>query len=278
MEGTVHTLRHKGSLTVGQVLKKPKVAVLFFLHGFSDHYDLQYSLFPTLMSKGIEVVAFDQRGYGRSVKGNKASRGKSGSTSVVLTDITSVIEAYLPHIKVPIFLMGHSMGGAETLYYAARGPAHVRKRIRGYIAEAPWIGLHESAQPYKFTIVMGRLISKFLPHQQCLVDLDPATISRDRTIGEEFAKDELCHNTGTLEGLAGCLQRAEQLLKGQALPADDALGEDFPLSILLAHGTADRVTSYEASKRFVEKLRVKDMDFKTYDGWYHKRTSHYPPH
>lgn len=245
------------------------LAVLFFLHGFSDHSNIHYSLFPTLASRNIEVVAFDQRGYGRSVK-DKASRGATGPTLTVLADITSVIEAYLPRIKVPIFLMGHSMGGAETLYYAAHGPAHVHDRIKGYIAESPWIGLHPSAQPNKITVAAGRMISKILPRQQRLVDLDPKTISRDVTVGEEFANDKLCHNTGTLTGLAGCFERAEQLASGLAMP-------DNGTSVLLAHGTADLVTSYDASKRFVENLKVKDKEFKSYDGWYHKcmlRTPH----
>lgn len=244
--------------------------MLFFLHGFSDHANLHYSLFPTLSSRGIEVIAFDQRGYGRSVKDN-ASRGATGPTSVVLADITSVIESYLPRIEVPIFLMGHSMGGGETLYYAACGPAHTRRRIRGYISESPWIGLHESAQPNKLTVAAGRFVSKFFPRKQRLVELDPKTISRDPAVGEEFAQDKLCHNTGTLAGLNGCIERAEQLSNGIAVPTDNALDEQSPISVLLAHGTADTVTSFNASKRFMERLKVKDKEFRSYDGWYHKR-------
>ena len=247
--------------------------MLFFLHGFSDHSNLHYSLFPTLASKNIEVIAFDQRGYGRSVK-DKASCGATGSTATVLADITSVIESYLPQITVPIFLMGHSMGGAETLYYAARGPAHVRKRIRGYISESPWIALHESAQPNKFTVAAGRLVSKILPRRQRPVDLDAKTISRDPAVCEEFARDELCHNIGTLEGLTGCFERAEQLSSGLAMPVDKALGKQSPASVLLAHGTADAVTSFSASKNFMDKLQVKDKEFRSYDGWYHKCMSH----
>ena len=245
---------------------------MFFLHGFSDHSNIHHELFPILASRGIQVVSYDQRGYGKSVK-DKASRGVSGTTATVLADITSIIEPYLTRTEAPIFLMGHSMGGAEILYYAARGPIHVRQRIRGYISEAPWIGLHEATQPNRLIVFSGRLISKILPHQQRLVDLDPKLVSRDPAVGEAFLADELCHSTGTLEGLAGCLQRADQLRNGEVTLMDDLSGNQPPISLLLAHGTADGITSFKASKTFMEKAKVKDKDFRVYEGWYHKRMS-----
>jgi len=45
---------------------------------------------------------------------------------------------------------------------------------------------------------------------------------------------------------------------------------DEDLKIWLGHGTADRTTYFAASEKFMKKLRVKDKEFKAYDGWYHK--------
>lgn len=42
-------------------------------------------------------------------------------------------------------------------------------------------------------------------------------------------------------------------------------------SIWLGHGTADKGTSYEASKKwFDEQTQVEDKEFKTYEGWTHQ--------
>jgi acylglycerol lipase len=40
--------------------------------------------------------------------------------------------------------------------------------------------------------------------------------------------------------------------------------------VWLGHGSEDGVTSYDASKKLFEKLKVADKTFKTYHGAYHK--------
>lgn len=89
------------------------LAKIVFVHGFSDHCNAYHDLFLNLALARIEVHAFDQRGWGRSVK-TVSERGLTGPTSQVLDDITSILKSQLP-TSVPLFLMGHSMGGAEVL-------------------------------------------------------------------------------------------------------------------------------------------------------------------
>lgn len=89
------------------------LAKIVFVHGFSDHCNAYQDLFLSLALSRIEVHAFDQRGWGRSVK-TISERGLTGPTSQVLDDITSILKSQLP-TNIPLFLMGHSMGGAEVL-------------------------------------------------------------------------------------------------------------------------------------------------------------------
>ena len=88
-----------------------------------------------------------------------------------------------------------------------------------------------------------------------------------------FMEDELCHDTGTLQGLAFMLNRSADLVSGKVSVVEDAIGptQGGNISIWVAHGTEDRVTSFEATREWVESLDVKDKEFKIYDGWYHKR-------
>jgi alpha-beta hydrolase superfamily lysophospholipase len=44
---------------------------------------------------------------------------------------------------------------------------------------------------------------------------------------------------------------------------------EFPLPLLLMHGTGDRITSSEASKEFAAKAGDK-VTLKLWDGWYHE--------
>lgn len=236
--------------------------MVIFLHGFSDqcnHYD---EFFKILSASGILAHAFDQRGWGRSVS-KPSDKGRSGPTSQVLADITSFIESKLPS-RAPLFLMGHSMGGQETLMYAATGPAEIRKQIKGYVAVAPYIRLHPSSQPSAFTVFAGRLASKLVPQMQLVQKLDVEFMSHDQAVCMSYKEDPLCHDTGTLEGLAGMLDRAEALDKGKV-----DLEEDN--HVWIGHGTDDKVTNYIGTKDFFDRSKAKDKTLKLYDGAYHCR-------
>lgn len=245
----------------------PAKARLVFIHGFSDHVDKYDDFFTALASKGIEVYAFDQRGWGRSVT-KSSERGNTGPTTQVLDDITSFLKTVIPS-PVPLFLMGHSMGGGEVLCYAAQGPEEVRKHIRGYLLESPFIDFDPKSKPSPVTVFLGRLAAKLLPHRQMTNKLKPELISRNTEACKNYAIDELCHDTGTLEGLAGLMDRTGQLATGKIVIADNA-GEGGVTRIWFGHGDADGITDYRASKRLFDALQVKDKEFKTYVGYYHR--------
>ena len=217
------------------------------------------------------MYAFDQRGWGRSVK-TPSQRGLTGGTPTILDDITSMLKSLIPlanHEKVPLFLMGHSMGGAEILQYAACGPEDVRAQIRGYLAESPYLTLHPSSQPSRFTVATGKLAARIMPKKQMVQKLESKWQSRDPAVNKEWADDELCHDTGTFEGLEGMIARGNELDKDIVVVRDNA-GQGQTVSVWIGHGNGDRVTSYEASKNWFDRLDVKDKEFKTYEGWYHK--------
>jgi acylglycerol lipase len=207
------------------------------------------------------------RGWGKSVT-KPSQRGHTGSTTQVLDDITSFMRTVIPS-PIPLFLMGHSMGGGEVLCYAAQGPQEIRKHIRGYLLESPFVDFNAKSKPSFITVFFGRLAGKLLPHRQLTNKLDPKLISRDPAVCKSFDEDELCHDTGTLEGLAGLLDRTTQLATGKVNIPDNA-GEGGVTRIWIAHGDADGITDYSASKRLADALQVKDKEFKSYAGYYHR--------
>lgn len=195
-----------------------------------------------------------------------SQRGLTGPTATVLNDISSIIDSLLAtaaSMSVPVFLMGHSMGGAEVLQWAARGPSDMRSQIRGYVAESPYLTLHTSAQPRRMIAIAGRLAAKVLPKRQMVQKLQPRWLCRDPAVCKKWEDDELCHDTGTLEGLAGMMDR------GAELNCDRIVVEDEK-SFWIGHGSGDRVTSFESSKQWFGRLKAKDKEFKEYPGWFHK--------
>lgn len=165
--------------------------------------------------------------------------------------------------------MGHSMGGGEVLLYMSSGPAEIRKHIRGYLLEAPFVDFSPASKPSGITVFLGRMAGKVLPHHQMVNKLDAKLISRDPAVQQQFIDDDLCHDTGTLEGLSGMLDRTSQLANGKVTIGDDA-GEGGVTRVWIAHGDKDGITNYHASKALADRIAAKDKEFKTYEGFFHR--------
>jgi acylglycerol lipase len=242
----------------------PPVAKLLFIHGNSDHVNRYYELFPRLAGRGVLCTGIDQRGWGRSTK-RASDRGNTGPTDVILRDISSFVAAALPS-TVPVFLMGHSMGGALVMTLASRPEyAALTSQLRGILLESPYVALVPRNQPATATVAVGRLVGRMLPLHQLHRPLPLETVVRDPEVQASVRADELCHNIGTLQMFSNMLDRAAALDAGRC--------KLNPLrSLWLAHGTGDEVTSYEASRRWFERdaTAVRDREFKSYDGWSHQ--------
>ncbi|GAM86178.1 hypothetical protein ANO11243_041890 [Dothideomycetidae sp. 11243] len=248
----------------------PEQARVLFIHGFSDHCGNYEMVHPYLASRGISVHGFDQRGFGRSVK-SKAERGMTGTTDRVLADITCMLRSILSDTSssAPLFVYGHSMGGAETLTYASLDPDNLVNRIRGFVVQAPLIALAPETRPYAITKIIGRVVARVLPHHQMVNPLEPSNLSRNEEDNKRWRDDPLNHDTGTLEGLGDMLDRGEALESGQYRLAEGK-NEGGKTRILLIHGTADKINEFAASKRWMEKsCDAKDKKFWQLDGWYH---------
>lgn len=58
------------------------------------------------------------------------------------------------------------------------------------------------------------------------------------------------------------------VLSGEVLSANGY--QDFTLPLLILHGMKDVITSPEAAKEFVGRVKSKDKEFAGMEGWYHE--------
>ncbi|KAG8623016.1 hypothetical protein KVT40_007992 [Elsinoe batatas] len=264
-EGT-HTLPDGLSVYTKTWKASPETARLLFLHGFSDHANNYEDLHPYLSSRGITVLAFDQRGWGRTCA-SPSHRGLTGPTTQVLSDISALLQTLLPS-PVPVFLMGHSMGGAEALYYTCADPDGLVSKLRGTVALAPLIALHPRTRPNAATVFMARLAGRFLPARKMVNKLNPDLLSRNPERNKEWVEDELCHDTGTLEGLAGMLDRGAGLESGKVM-LGPGRHEGGKSRVLVVHGTGDEINVVEGSRDWVARSTAEDKRFWELEGWFH---------
>lgn len=93
----------------------------------------------------------------------------------------------------------------------------------------------------------------------------PENVSRDPEVIQSIKDDKLLHGTGTLEGLAGMLDRTGLLGSGKAKLSKGVQ------AVWLGCGTEDKGVSYDACKKwFEEQTQLQDKEFKIYEGWSHQ--------
>ncbi|KAI1326897.1 alpha/beta hydrolase [Xylariaceae sp. FL0255] len=247
------TLFTKTWLPEGQLKAK-----VIMIHGFNDHIDRYFDFFPYLAERGIAVYGFDQRGWGKSVK-TSSERGKTGPTTRVLADMAAFIRQQLPS-EVPVFVLGHSMGGGQALTLASSpGYEDLIRQIRGWILESPFIGFSPELKPNWFTVASGRLASHIVPNMHMYNHIPPEDVVKSPEVQESIRTDPLLHSTGTLEGLASMLDRTNALSGGKI-----ALSKNVK-SLYLMHGQFDKTTSHEESKKWFGRQLIPDGKFQSYD-------------
>jgi acylglycerol lipase len=155
------------------------------------------------------------------------------------------------------------MGGGTSLTYGLSGS--LRSKLAGVVAWGPMLQLSPETAPNSWFLAAGKVVAKFMGKKKMVNQLEPSYMCRDPVVCQEFIEDRLCHDTGTLEGIAAMFDRGEVLMREETQARFD-VGRP----VLVCHGTGDRLTDPTASERFFKGLRVEDKTHLKYEGWYHK--------
>ncbi|MCY1009336.1 alpha/beta fold hydrolase [Nannocystis pusilla] len=119
-------------------------------HGLKDHSARYAELAQHLAAQGLAVHAFDLRGHGRSA--GERARAALGEYVADLTVVATQVRAAEPGL--PLFVFGHSMGGAIATTYALEHPGE----LQGLVLSAAALRLGPDAGPglVKLTRKLGR--------------------------------------------------------------------------------------------------------------------------
>ena len=258
MQHNEYTWKSKtGTNVFGQswLVENPK-AVVGIIHGMGEHSSRYNYLIDVLNSAGISVVAYDQFGHGRT----EGKRGHVPNYDMLLGcvgELTSKMVELVP--AKPTFLFAHSMGGNVLLNYLIRR----NPKINGAIVSAPWLKL--AFDPPAIQLKLAKLVSGILPGLVQSSKLDVNAISKDPKEVQRYVNDPLVHDKISTAFFVGVHEAGEWALEHAA---------ELKTPLLLYHGTADTLTSHDASKAFAEKASG-DVTFKSLEGFFHE--SHNEP-
>ncbi len=146
-------------------------ATVALLHGLAEHARRYDALAARLAAAGIELVAIDLRGHGCS----PGRRTWVDRFDQYLDDADALV-SFARREDVPLFLMGHSMGGAiAALYAIERAPARGQP-FAGLVLSSP--ALAPGRDVPRWMLAASRFMSRAWPRFPAL-KIDAALLSRD---------------------------------------------------------------------------------------------------
>jgi alpha-beta hydrolase superfamily lysophospholipase len=230
-------------------------ATVVVVHGVTEHSGRYARLANDLNDRGYAVHAMDLRGHGRSA----GERILVRRFDEHLDDVELFLErAATRQPDKPLFLFGHSMGGAIAGLFAATRQPHVR----GVILSAPAVVVGGGVFPLLRQI--AGLVSAVWPTLR-LVHMGCGFISRDPAAVESFRNDPLVFHGGFPVRTGAEILRAATRLQTEA--------KHLTLPLLVLHGTGDKVTDVRGSRLLVARAGSPDKTLRLYPGLYHELLS-----
>jgi acylglycerol lipase len=226
-------------------------AAIMLVHGHGEHVVRYDHVAAALTEQGYAVLGFDLCGHGKS----GGPRGHASSYDAMMDDIatfTKLVDVRYPGI--PRYIYGHSMGGNLVINYVLRR----KPDLRGVIATGPWLKL--AFDPPRSQIILGRLMNRIAPGFTQQSKLNTKGLSHDQAVVSAYENDPLVHDKISARLFVDMYETGLWALDHAA---------EFPLPLLLMHGSADPLTSAKASQEFAEKAGDK-VTFKLWDGMYHE--------
>ncbi len=229
---------------------RPTRAVVALVHGVHEHSGRYAYLASALMARGVAVRALDLRGHGQS----DGQRGQVEAFDDYVTDVAPFVEEVLADADVPVFLMGHSMGG---LVVAATVVERGTDGLAGVVLSSPALQVSAPALLRKAAPVVAR----WLPNTP-VSRLDLSLLSRDPTVARSYREDPLTIKRGVTARLGLEILTATERVRQRP--------EAFDVPLYLFHGTADKLTEPDGTRWLAEHAATDDVTLKVYDGYYHE--------
>jgi lysophospholipase len=226
-------------------------AVCVIVHGLCEHSGRYDYLADCFHKAHIGTYRFDHRGHGRS----EGERTYYADYQQMMKDIDQFVNVAIEeNPQLPVFLLGHSMGGFGVALYGAMYP---HKKLRGIITSGA------------LTYDNGRLIKDVPagqdPHATLPNQLGAGVCSVAEVV-DWYGKDP--YNTKTFTfGLCYAIQNGIEWY-GQHV-------QDFNYPVLMMHGEKDGLVSVQDTYQQFKAVSSKDRQMKIYGGLFHEIFNEY---
>lgn len=214
-------------------------ASVVIAHGYAEHSGRYAYLTERLVGAGLDVWALDHAGHGQS----EGVRGSIGSWASAVADLDLLVDLAAAD-GLPVFLAGHSLGGALSLAYAQAR----QDRLAGLSLSAPAI------------VIPPELMALAeLPEVPPLPLAD--IVSSDPAVVQAYKADPLVHLGPPPREMLQVMGSVDGIV--EALPG-------LTLPVLVMHGAADMLIPAQALRLVVSHVGSVDLTARLWPGLFHE--------
>jgi alpha-beta hydrolase superfamily lysophospholipase len=233
-------------------------AALIVVHGLGEHSGRYEALAHAMVSARFAYYSFDLRGHGQS----QGPRGDVHSFNDYLEDLDCFFALVAEREKqLPVFLMGHSLGGILAVLYALDH----QRRLAGLITASTAFQL--ISPPKTLSLLGARVLSTVAPGIKLANDLDPDQLSNNPAVASQYLADPLVERKVTVQWASEFFGHY-----GQALER----APELSMPVLVLHGDADEIADVRGARAFHERVASKDKTLRVYAGLRHELYTELP--
>ena len=227
-------------------------AVLAMVPGYADHGARYAHVMGALAEHGIGSVAIDLRGHGRA----QGPRGFCLHFDEFLDDARELRRLAETRAKgAPLVLFGHSFGGLVAALSALEQPSP----WKGLVLSAPFFGL--GLEVPRIKVLAGKAASRLYPKLGLPSGLEGKDMTHDPAKAKTYDSDPLVFKNATARWFTEATAAQEKAL---------ASAPRLALPLYMTFGTADKVASFTAGKRFFDAAGSKDKTWDPREGLFHE--------
>jgi alpha-beta hydrolase superfamily lysophospholipase len=227
-------------------------AVLLIVHGLAEHCGRYMNVVDHFVPHGYAVYGLDHIGHGKS-EGTRVYVERYADYTDTLRIFFGMVRTWQPGL--PIFLVGHSMGGLIAVSYLLEHQAD----FAGAVLSGPGVKAPDDISVV--TIFLGKTLSRLAPKTGVL-SLDANGVSRDPAVVEAYVNDPLVYTGKTTARLA-----AELLKEMQRVTAEAG---NIALPVLIVQGGADKLVDPAGAQMLYDSVSSADKTLHVYDDFYHE--------
>jgi len=220
-------------------------AVAVIVHGLCEHQGRYDYLTSRLDAQGIAVYRFDHRGHGQS----KGVRVFYSDYNEIADDVNEIVKLAEKELSgLPLFIIGHSMGGYATTLFATKYPG----RANGIIL---------SGALTRYNLQTFGAIPEELSDTDYIDNSLAGGVCSDPAVGQAYTQDPLVEKQISIGLMRSLLSGIHYLKTNAAAFIDPAL---------IMHGANDGLVSEKDSRDLFGDIGSKDKELVIYASLMHE--------